>query len=314
MIWLMKLQQLRFLCEVAASMNVTAAAASLYTSQSGVSRQIRLLEQELGTAVLIRQGNKILGLTEAGTEIVAAARRLLTDADQLQKMASSFHSGGRKQLSLATTHLHARYALLPVIASFSKEYPEVSLRLVQLFADEVHSLVAAGQVDLGISTKLNEPAGDLIRLPLYEMTRCVIAPVGHPLLDVRKPSLRDICRFPLIVYDSRVASSSSLLQSLTQAGASPNVVLTAMDADVIKAYVASGLGVAVIQSIAFEAKADRKLRAISLSHILKPTATYLFLRRGKFVRQEMYGFIARLSPALTKLRVQQLMEKPGTWN
>jgi DNA-binding transcriptional LysR family regulator len=302
-----KLQQIRFLCEVAANLNITAAAGKLRTAQSGISRQIRLLEREFGTAILNREGNRITGLTEEGIEIVAAARQLLGDAEQLEQMAAAFQHGSRRRLRVATTHVHARYALLPAVEAFSARYPEVRLNLVQLFDDEVRDLVESGQADVGISTRVGRPSKHLVNLPIYSLSRGLVAPKGHPLLRIKRPSIADIGRYPLILYDTRLSTGTLAHELFAEAGVEPNIVLTAMDADVLKAYVASGLGVAIIPALAFDRKTDRSLRFVNLDHVLPPTVTHLLLRRGKFLYAELSAFIHAIAPSLTKPQLQRIV-------
>jgi len=301
----MKLQQIRFLCEVVESLNVTTAARNLHTSQSGVSRQVRLLEEELGTPILNRDGRRITGLTEAGQEIFAAARRVLADADELRSVAAALQRGGQRQLSVATTHVHARYALLPAVQAFAKAFPQARLKLVQVFDNEVRDLVDAGQVDLGICTRPGEAGDRLAVVPLYPMARGVIAPARHPLLRLRRPKLADLARYPLILYDTRMSTGTLAHESFAAAKVVPNVVVTAMDADVIKAYVAAGLGIAVIPAPAFNPRIDTGLRFVPLDHAMAPTTTHLLLRRGRYLHPEMVGFLREVAPGLSKAQLER---------
>src|SRR5262245_22562162 len=203
----MKLQQLRFLCQVVDSnFNVTAAAAALHTSQSGVSHQVRLLEEELGAVIFLRQEKRLLGLTDVGRLLVDGARDVLARAAQMKAIAADFDTADPGQLTVATTHLHARYALLPVVARFQASYRTTSLRLIQTFPEEILELLAGDQADLGLTTEGAARDERFACVPTYRVERCVITPVGHPLLMQREPSLTDIARHPLITYDSRLVS------------------------------------------------------------------------------------------------------------
>lgn len=306
----MKLQQLRYLCQVADSgLNVTAAAQALFTSQSGISRQIRLLERELGVDILVRHGNRIAGLTEPGAEIVAAARRVLADAQELKQIASGFEAQDSGRLAIGTPHLHARYALLSSIASFRKRFPNVRFRLVQRSPAEVDHLVATDEVDIGITTGTEDPDPALVMLPAYRISMSLVVPEGHPLLERRRPSLRDIAKFPLIAYDVELNSRKTVARTFERAGITPDIVLSATDADVIKAYVASGLGIAILQTMAFEEEKDRGLRALPVDYLFPSSTTYILLRRGKYLRQYMLEFIRMVSPNWTPERIRAELRK-----
>ena len=301
----MKLQQLKYLCTVVErGYNITEAAEALFTSQPGVSKQIRLLKSELGVEILVRSGNRIIGATEAGAEIVEAARRVLTDSRQLEEAAREFtnRSGGR--LVVATTHLHARYPLLPVITAFSKKYASVQLSLLQCPPAEIEARVAAGEADVGVTTGAEESPSQCIALRAYPLKRCVVAPLGHPILKRKKPTLKDIAGYPLIAYNSTLSSGWVVLQTFERAGIQPNIVLSAIDADVIKAYVASGLGIAVLQSLAYDAQQDREIGAVSADHLFPSSDTHLILNRGKYLRQYMFDFIAMVAPSWTPPKVR----------
>lgn len=301
----MKLQQLKYLCAVVErDFNITEAAEALFTSQPGVSKQIRLLESELGVEILVRSGNRIIGTTEAGAEIVQAAQRVLTDSRQLEEVAHEFtnRSGGR--LVVATTHLHARYPLLPVITAFSQKYANVQLSLLQCPPAEIEARVASGEADIGVTTGTEQPASQCIALRAYPLRRCVVAPLGHPILKRKKPTLKDIAGYPLIAYNSTLSSGWIVLQTFQKAGIEPNIVLSAIDADVIKAYVASGLGIAVLQSLAYDAKEDRAIGAVGADHLFPSSDTQLILNRGKYLRQYMFDFIAMVTPQWTQPKVK----------
>jgi len=301
----MKLQQMRYLCTVVDSnFNITEAAAALYTSQPGVSKQIRVLEQELGVEILVRAGNRIIGTTEAGTEIVAAARRVLMDARQLEQVAEEFTHRDSGRLVVATTHLHARFPLLPVITAFAKKYASVQMRLLQCPPEEIEARVVAGEADIGVTTGSDTLASQCVALDAYPLHRCLIAPRGHPVLKIRRPALKDIARYPLIMYDPHFSSGKSVQDAFDRAGIAPNVVLSAIDADVIKAYVAGKLGIAVLQSLAYDARLDREIGAVNVDHLFPGTHTKLILNRAKYMRQYTFDFIHMLVPAWTQSKVK----------
>src|SRR5690242_17486662 len=200
----MKLQQIRYLCQIVDSgFNITEAARTLHTAQSGISRQVRLLEEELGAEILLREGNRITGLTEPGEEIVAACRRLLTDAKGLKDIAEAFEARDTGTLAVAMFHLHARFSLQPTIAAFHRNYPDVQLKLSQLDSADVAQLVASKEADIGITTSLPERNAELVSLPAYATSMHLYTPRKHPLLKLKRPSLVDIAQYPLIMLDSR---------------------------------------------------------------------------------------------------------------
>ena len=269
---------------------------ALYTSQPGVSKQLRLLEQELGTEIFARSGQKLLGLTEAGTEIYEIARRILMASTELQEAAHHFSNRDSGRLTVATTHLHARYSLLPVIQRFSKKYPAVHLELIQSSPDEIDAMLVDGAADIDISTSHSTAYPDLVRLKAKVLYRCLITPKNHPLLEIGKPSLRDIARYPLIVYDSRLSSGWIVQETFEKKGIQPNIVLTAVDADVIKAYVGAGLGVSILQELAYDPAKDTELDALPARHLFPPMETYVILHRAKYMRQFTFDFIAMFAP------------------
>lgn len=306
----MKLHQLRYLCEVVdRGFNVSEAARALYTSQPGVSKQIRRLERELGVDILARQGNRITGLTEAGEHLLAAARRLLIDSAELKTMAAGFTARDSGSLRIATTHLHARYPLLPVISAFAKRYPKVRSSLIQGPPDEIAALIANGNADLGVTTGPSKPNPDLVMLPAYRIERCLVTPIGHPLLAMKRPTAAAIARYPLIAYDAKFSSGWTVAELFERYGLSPEVVLSATDADVIKAYVAAGLGVAVLQRMAFDPKKDTDIRAVPVNHLIAPSMTHIVLRKGKYLRQYMLDFIEMFSEKWTPAQVQAALKR-----
>jgi LysR family cys regulon transcriptional activator len=302
----MKFQQLRYLCEVVErGFNVTDAAAALGTSQPGVSKQIRMLEQQLGVDILVRSGNRIIGMTEAGGEIVDAARRVLADSRQLEEIAHEFTHRNSGQLTVATTHLHVRYSLLPVIKVFSKKYPDVRLKLLQGSPAEIAMRVSTAEADIGISTGSEELARQCVTLKAYPLYRCIVAPLGHPLLRKKKRlTLRDIASYPLIVYDASFSSGSVVKETFERAGIEPKIVLSAIDADVIKAYVGAQVGIAVLQKLAYDPVRDIEIGAIAVDHLFPPSDAKLIINRAKYLRQYMFDFIQMVAPEWTPKKVR----------
>lgn len=306
----MKLQQLRYLCQVIdAGFNVTAAAGILHTSQSGISRQIRLLEQELGAEILEREGNRITGLTAVGREVAAAAQRLLADAGELKQLPRTLEEGNTGTLTVAMFHLHARYSLLPTITEFCRRYPRVRLQLSQIESVDVAELVTTNQVDIGITTAPREGDSALLHLAAYPTSMHLYVPRGHPLLKIARPSLAEIARHPLIALDPRL-SSGHVVAGLFAAHRIPtNIVMTATNMDVVKAHVAGGLGVAFLRRVPLQPKEPAALRTIALDHLVPPAMAYIVLRRHRHLKACALDFLQMINPKWTAARIRSEMQR-----
>ena len=293
----MKLQHLRYLCAVAhEGFSISRAASALGTSQPTISKQIRLLEAELGADLLVRRGNRIIGLTAVGEAIIDAARRTVWEAQNLARITDEFTQKGTGRLVIATTHMYARYVLRPVIKDFIHSHSHVQLVLRQAVPSTIAEWVASGEADMGIVGKPVEVHDELLFLAGETLQRSVIVPKRHPVLKEKRLSLKGIARFPIITLDQSLEGGSTMLNAFQAARITPNIVLSALDADVVKSYVELGLGIAVLLSVAFEPKRDRDLRAISVAHLFQPTIFHVVLRRGKHLPGYMYDFIERLTP------------------
>lgn len=305
----MKLQQLRYLVEVAKQgLNVSDAAEKLHTSQPGISKQIRLLEDELGVQIFVRNGKRVVDVTPPGKEILQIAERILREAKNLKGVGDEFANEQSGSLTIATTHTQARYALPPVIRRFVQQYPQVKLSLKQGSPQHICELVLAGEADLAIATEGIGEFAELAMLPCYDWNRSVVVPEGHPLLAADQPiSLQDIGAWPIITYDFAFAGRSRINQAFEAAGIEPNVVLTAIDTDVIKTYVGLGLGIGIIASMAFEPERDSGLRAIDAQHLFAPSTTRIGLRKDAYLRGFVFDFIELFAPHLHRQQVQQAM-------
>lgn len=304
----MKLQQLRYILEVAQrDLNVTAAAEALYTSQPGVSKQIRLLEQELGVEIFQRNGKQLAAITPPGEAILAITQRILRDVENIRRVATDYTSEARGSLSIATTHTQARYVLPPVIKAFVARYPEVSLHMHQGSPQQIAAMVAGGEVDLAIATEALELFEDVVMLPCYQWNRCVVVPPMHPLLAESPLTLEAVARYPIVTYVFGFTGRSMLDRAFNARGLKPNVVLTATDAEVIKTYVDLGLGVGIIATMAFDPEHDKGLRAIDAAHLFEPSTTSIGIRRGTYLRGFLYAFIELFAPQLTREVVDAAM-------
>ncbi|MAL97877.1 MAG: HTH-type transcriptional regulator CysB [Alteromonadaceae bacterium] len=296
----MKLQQLRYIWEVAHhDLNVSATAQSLFTSQPGISKQIRLLEDELGVEVFARSGKHLSRITPAGETIIREAGEILRRAEGIKKIAQEFSNQRRGDLSIATTHTQARYALPKVIQGFVEAYPEVSLHMHQGTPMQISEMAATGAVDFAIATEALELFNDLIMMPCYRWNRCVIVPRNHPLAKTKRLTLAEVARYPLITYVFGFTGRSKLDEAFAAAGLTPKVVFTAADADVIKTYVRLGLGVGIVAQMAVGEVADSDLVALDARHLFAPSLTRIGFRKGTFLRGYMYDFIERFAPHLT---------------
>lgn len=306
----MKLQQLRYIWEVAHhDLNVSATAQSLFTSQPGISKQIRLLEDELGVEIFARSGKHLTHVTPVGETIIEMAGQILRQAETIKQIAQEYSDEKRGSLSIATTHTQARYALPPVIGEFRAKYPEVTLHMNQGTPAQIAELAATGEVDFAIATEGLDLFSDLIMMPCYRWNRSVVVAKDHPL--VRKAgrpgglTIQDVAEEPIVTYVFGFTGRSRLDDAFDTAGLTPNVVFTATDADVIKAYVRLGLGVGIIASMALDPQLDGDLVALDADHLFASSVTHIGFRKGTFLRRYMYDFIRWFAPHLTRERVDQ---------
>ena len=297
----MNLQQLRYLCAVVDNgLNVSDAAEALYTSQPGISKQIRQLEDELGLRVFVRQGKRLTSLTPAGEVVVATARRALREIANLKRVADEFRTEDAGVLGIATTHTQARYVLPPVLSKFAARFPKVRLVLHQGNPVQVAEQTLSGDVDVGIATEAVGDSPQLITLPCYRWNRGVLVPKGHPLAKVRPLTLEAVASYPIVTYDFAFTGRSAINAAFTARGLEPNVVLSALDADVIKTYVELGMGVGIVAAMAFDPAKDVGFEMLDASHLFAASTTRLALRKGVFLRGYVYEFITLFAPQYTR--------------
>ena len=302
----MNIQQLRYIHEVARrGLNVSEAAEALFTSQPGVSKQIRQLESELGVEIFVRHGKRLVAVTEPGRAVLEIAERMLRDVDNLQQVGDEFANEAVGSLSIATTHTQARYALPRVVRDFMRRYPEVKLSLHQGSPRQVCEMVLDGSADIAIATEAIAEYEELVMLPCYQWNRCVIATPRHPILQAAPLTLEAIARYPLITYDDAFTGRSVINKAFLGRGLKPNVVLTAIDSDVIKTYVAMDLGIGILARMAYDATEDRGLGMVDASHLFASSTTRIGLRRRAWLRGYVYAFIAGFAPHLSRKLVEQ---------
>ena len=298
----MNFQQLRSVREtVRCGFNLTEVATILFTSQPGVSRQIRELEEELGVDIFVRAGKRLTGLTAPGAALLPIVERLLLDADNLKRAGQDFTSRKDGRLSVAATHSQARYALPHVVRDFRLMFPQVTLHLHQGSPKQVAEMLLSGEADIGVATEALAHYPQLVTLPCYRWTHSIIVPPGHPLLAHTEPvTLQQLAEFPIITYNQGYTGRSHIDDAFALEGLHPEVVLTAMDADVIKTYVELGMGVGIVASIALDPERDQQLRMLDARHLFEINLTRLAIRRGTWLRGYAYNFIETFAPTLKR--------------
>jgi LysR family transcriptional regulator, cys regulon transcriptional activator len=305
----MNFRQLRILREtVRCTFNLTEVANVLLISQSGVSKHVKDLEDELGVELFVRRGKRLLGLTEPGKEALEIVGRILLEAETLAQIAGRLSSDDRGILKIATTHTQARYTLPPVIARFKKAFPNVRLILHQASPKEIPSILLDGDADIGIATDALEANAGLITFPYYSWEHAVIVRAGHELESVNPLTLEAVAEWPIITYDEGLTGRTRIDDAFARAGLAPDIAMSALDADVIKAYVELELGVGIIASIGFDPARDTGLRMLDCTHLFASNTSSLAIRRGRFLRGYTFRFIELCSPQLTEKTVRSAMQ------
>lgn len=297
----MNFQQLRIIGEtIRQNFNLTEVANALFTSQSGVSKHIKDLEDELNLELFIRKGKRLTGLTEPGKELVKIVERILLDTKNIKRLAEQFSQHDQGQLTIVTTHTQAQYALPSVIREFKKTFPKVHLILHQSSPSEIVSMLLDGQADIGIATEALENTPDLISFPYYTWQHVIIVPVGHPLQSLQPLTLEAIAEFPIITYHQGFTRRSRIDQVFANAGIIPDIAMSALDADVIKTYVNLGLGIGIIASVAFTPERDYRLVKLDAPDLFEKNTTYIAIRQNHYLRGFAYQFIALCVPTLSE--------------
>ncbi|MFM7759958.1 MAG: CysB family HTH-type transcriptional regulator [Burkholderiaceae bacterium] len=301
----MNFQQLKSVRETARrGFNLTEVATALFTSQPGVSRQIRELEEELGIDIFERNGKRLTGLTEPGKEVLHIVERLLLEAENLQRAGETFSGKTTGTLSIAATHTQTRYVLPQAVQHFRTAFPDVRIALQQSAPEHIAEWVLSGKADIGIATEGLSRFEGLVSFPCYEWHHMIVVPVGHPLLDANRVTLELLARHPLITYDVGFTGRSHIDEAFSAQDVAPDIVLTAMDSDVIQQYVSLGLGIGIVASMAVD-YLPANLHTISADHLFAPNVTRVAVRRGAFMREYAIDFIQQLAP---KLKLEELAE------
>jgi len=306
----MKLQQLRYICEVARrGLNVSSAAERLHTAQSGISTQIRLLEEELSVQIFERHGKRLIGVTPAGVTIIEMAERILCETENIQHISAQLNDQTRGTLSIAAIHAHAHHSLPPVIKRFSSEYPGIQLRIHQGDPDQLTDMVMSRTADIAITTAPDSVPDDLVMLEYKKWNLAAIVPPGHPLLNMQPLTMEALAAFPLVTYDYAFNSRTSINTAFDVKGLMTNIALTATSSDIIKDYVSLGLGVGLVAASALDEGSDDNLCTIDASHLFEPGTTYICLHRGKHLRDYVYTLIEFLAPELNRKVVEDAVSR-----
>lgn len=302
----MKLQQLRYLVGIVDNgLNITAAAQALFTSQPGVSKQVKMLEDELSLQLFTRKGKSLAGLTEAGEEVVERARRILNEVDNIKSLSSELAGQETGELAVATTHTQARYVLPELLDGFHKAYPGISVRLHQGTSDQISRQVQEHEADFAIASGRSDLFRDLVAFPIYHWERSIIVQAGHPLVSKKHLTLKDLAEHPIISYTHSFDEGSELATTFEAAGVKPNVVFTAEDPDVIKTYVRKGMGVGIVACMAYDPSRDTGLVAFNGADLFPSCTTWIGFRKDRFLRDYMYAFIEMVAPSIDRERIDE---------
>lgn len=304
----MKLQQLKYLLAIVDNgLNITAAAERMYTSQPGVSKQLKLLEEELGMQLFTRKGKSLGGITPAGHQVISRARIIMREAENIRSLASDYYEEKEGSLSIATTHTQARYVLPDIVAEFRKRFPKVALNLHQGTSEQIADMVAANDIDFAIATGSSELFADLMLVPSYRWDRAIVVPKGHDLTKLnRRITLHDLAKFPLVTYVFSFGGQSSLKRAFEDEGLEPDVVFTARDADVIKTYVRMGLGVGIVASMAADCTNNKDLQVIDAEGLFPRSTTWIGYRKDAVLRHYMFDFIQLFAPHVSSQQLDNI--------
>jgi LysR family cys regulon transcriptional activator len=308
----MRLEQLRYIVEIVRQkLIISAAAETLHVAQPGISKQVRLLEEELGVVIFARNRSRLIALTPAGERVHAVAKRMLADADSLKRIAAEVRPHDSGPLTVATTHSQALYALPESVRRYMERYPDVRLSVRQGTPPQIWRLLEAGEADIALSSAPRTALSGIAMFKCGEMQRVLLTPPRHPLLGRRRITLEELARYPIITYDDEFIGRSQVRSAFEAAGLVPNFVLSATDSDVMKAYVSLGLGVAVVASLAFDPRRDRGLRAVEASHLFKPNSVYIGVRRDRALPRYALEFVGLIAPGAKAEIERAVAEWPG---
>jgi DNA-binding transcriptional LysR family regulator len=305
----MKLRQLQCLCAIVdAGFNISRAATTLHATQPAVGKQLRQLEAELGVDLLLRQGGRPVGLTPAGERIIHWGRRALQCADNIRAAARE-NSGGEQvgDIALAASHTTANYVLVPAIVSFTSAFPRVRIHVQQGTTGQVVQMVSDGKVAVGITLVPPQIPREIVAIPFQAMRQVAVVPAGHPLLRVKELTLEKLAAYPIVTQSRSRPIGARIVRTFEEAGLEVDLRVEALDSDVMKTYVAAGLGIAIIPAIAYSRQTDRGLRALDVHHLFEPTVSAVLLKRDSHLPRYVYTFLEKLDATLEKHRVEELI-------
>ncbi len=304
----MNLHQLRFVREaVRQNFNLTEAAKALFTSQPGVSKAIIELEEELGVDIFTRHGKRIRGLTEPGREVLKSVEMIMQEIEGLKRIGKEYAAQDSGSLTIATTHTQARYALPKVVQAFAQKYPKVRLSLLQGNPKQIADMVLRDQADLAIATESIAEVNGLLTLPCYQWEHVVVVPHDHPLASLKGATLEEMAKYPIITYDAAFTGRNKIDHAFSLRDLKPDILLEAIDADVIKTYVELGMGIGIIASMAYDAERDKNLKAIPVGHLFGSNVSRLAIKQGAYLRSYVYTFMELLAPTMNRKLIEQVM-------
>ena len=306
----MKLQQLKCIFQIVQSeFNISKASEVLNTSQPGVSKQIKLLEDEIGIKIFQRNGKRLVNLTEPGELVLSSIEKILQESNNIKVISEEYIEKDQGTFTIATTHTQARYKLPKVVEEFVKKYPKTNLNIHQGNPSQVTDQIINGEADVGIATESINLSEDILTIPCYQWNRCVVMPKNHPLTEVRKITLKDLAAYPMITYDYAFTGSTIVSEVFKNANIEPNIMLTAIDADVIKTYVSLNMGIGLIAEMAFDASTDYPMVSRDVSHLFPLSTTYIGIRRENFLRKYTSDFIRMFIPKASENELKKILNK-----
>ena len=307
----MKLQQLRYLVAIVDSgMNITAASQILFTSQPGISKQVKMLEDELSLRLFVRKGKSLEGLTEAGKEVVRRARKILNEAENIRSMSKELAGQLQGELVVATTHTQARYVLPDLLEGFQRKFPGISVKLHQGTSDQISRQVQEQDADFAIASGQSELFEDLLTLPIYHWERTILVRPEHPLAKLQKITLADLASYPIISYTHSFDEDSDQAKAFQKAGIQPNVVFSAEDPDVIKTYVRKDMGIGIVACMAYDKERDSDLVALDATRLFPSCTTWIGFRKDRFLRDYMYSFLELMVPGAERQKIEDILSDP----
>ena len=306
----MKLQQLRCISQIVQSeFNISKASEVLNTSQPGVSKQIKLLEEEIGIKIFQRNGKRLVGLTDPGKKVLGSIEAILQESNNIKVISEEYIQKDQGTFTIATTHTQARYKLPKVVEEFVKKYPKINLNIHQGNPSQVTEQIISGEADVGIATESINLSEDIHTIPCYQWNRCIVMPKNHPLTKARRITLEDLALYPMITYDYAFTGSTIVSEVFKNANIEPNIMLTAIDADVIKTYVSLNMGIGLIAEMAYDSSTDYPMVSRDVSHLFPLSTTYIGIRRENYRRKYTSDFIRMFNPKASENELKKILNK-----